>query len=175
MKTGKRILAALLSVVLLFSLHPLSVLADDSDAEDLVSAASNPDEMTPSDENSDDLAGGPADPDEEDMPAETIVTDVPEQANPSETEDPAENPDESFSEETELAPGQGIVIPDKKLSGTESEVIASGECGALGDNLTWTLDENGVLTITGEGEMANYDLTGPFSECSNAPWADLKA
>lgn len=37
-----------------------------------------------------------------------------------------------------------------------ADVVASGECGAEGDNLTWTLDSDGVLTISGEGEMANY-------------------
>ena len=37
-----------------------------------------------------------------------------------------------------------------------ADVVASGECGAEGDNLTWTLDSEGVLTISGEGEMANY-------------------
>lgn len=37
---------------------------------------------------------------------------------------------------------------------------AKGKCG---DNLTWTLDKNGVLTITGTGEMNNYNK-------SNIPW-----
>ena len=33
----------------------------------------------------------------------------------------------------------------------------SGECGAEGDNLTWTLDtENGEFTIGGTGEMEDY-------------------
>ena len=34
---------------------------------------------------------------------------------------------------------------------------ASGTCGSEGDNLTWALDEgNGVLTISGQGDMADY-------------------
>ena len=32
----------------------------------------------------------------------------------------------------------------------------SGECGKVGDNLTWTCS-GGVLTISGEGEMADYE------------------
>lgn len=36
----------------------------------------------------------------------------------------------------------------------------SGECGAQGDNVTWTLDENGKLTIKGTGEMADYVYEG---------------
>ncbi len=46
----------------------------------------------------------------------------------------------------------------------QSCVIASGECGANGDNLTWSLSCDSVLTISGEGEM-------PSSYSSNAtPW-----
>ena len=39
-------------------------------------------------------------------------------------------------------------------------VIGTGTCGAQGDNLTWTLDENGTLTIKGEGAMEDYDYFG---------------
>ena len=46
--------------------------------------------------------------------------------------------------------------------------IAGGECGADGDNLTWTLDKNGVLTISGSGEMAYYP-----SEIA-VPWYQYK-
>lgn len=44
-------------------------------------------------------------------------------------------------------------------------LIASGTCG---DNLTWTLDENGLLTISGTGEMTNY-LSG------DAPWYEYSS
>ena len=43
---------------------------------------------------------------------------------------------------------------------TEAEIIASGTCG---DNLTWTLDDAGTLTISGEGAMTDYNSGG-------APW-----
>ena len=43
-------------------------------------------------------------------------------------------------------------------------IIASGDCGANGDNITWTLYENGELVIVGEGEM--YDT----SMSSMVPW-----
>ena len=46
----------------------------------------------------------------------------------------------------------------------ESTFVAEGECG---DNLHWTLDENGLLTITGTGDM--YDYT---SNSDDKPWAD---
>ncbi|MBR4656144.1 MAG: leucine-rich repeat domain-containing protein, partial [Oscillospiraceae bacterium] len=45
-------------------------------------------------------------------------------------------------------------------------VTASGVCG---DNLTWTLDEEGTLTISGTGDMWDYSLTSP------APWSSYNA
>ena len=46
-----------------------------------------------------------------------------------------------------------------------ADVVASGTCGAEGDgsNLTWTLDSEGLLTISGTGAMKEYD---PYK----APW-----
>ena len=40
----------------------------------------------------------------------------------------------------------------------EINEIASGTCG---ENLTWTLDSKGVLTISGTGAMTDYDSNGP--------------
>ena len=31
--------------------------------------------------------------------------------------------------------------------------VASGNCGRNGDNVTWSLDSTGTLTISGTGEM----------------------
>lgn len=47
-----------------------------------------------------------------------------------------------------------------------AEEIASGSCGAQGDNLTWTLDDTGTLTISGEGEM---DVKG----YSSSQWSEF--
>ena len=47
--------------------------------------------------------------------------------------------------------------PDIPTGGT---VVASGSCG---DNLTWTLDDNGLLTISGTGAMESY--TGQWNGC----------
>ncbi len=46
----------------------------------------------------------------------------------------------------------------------ENYIVARGECGAQGDNLTWTLDSKGTLTISGEGEMKNWDSS------RDVPW-----
>ena len=46
-----------------------------------------------------------------------------------------------------------------------ADIVASGYCGGEGDgkNLTWTLDSEGTLTISGKGKMKNY---GYYSD----PW-----
>ena len=51
----------------------------------------------------------------------------------------------------------GNIVPDPCL-------IASGTCGAQGDNLTWELSCDSILTISGTGEMANY------SNALSVPW-----
>lgn len=41
-------------------------------------------------------------------------------------------------------------------SAEDRAIIDSGECGAQGDNVIWTLYDDGELVISGEGEMADY-------------------
>ena len=47
--------------------------------------------------------------------------------------------------------------------------VAHGTCGAEGNNLTWTLDDSGTLTISGSGEMADY------ASADKQPWANQKS
>ena len=54
------------------------------------------------------------------------------------------------------------------FNGTDVPIIASGDCGANGSNVTWKLDENGLLTISGSGEMTNYYWSGQI------PWAEYE-
>ena len=87
------------------------------------------------------LSGTPA-PTEEDEPGTIVgdgVLDVP-------SDDPAALPQEPSTDEI-----QGIV--------------ASGSCG---EYLTWTLDDAGVLTISGEGEMTDWN------GASSIPWFGLR-
>ena len=46
-----------------------------------------------------------------------------------------------------------------------ADIVDSGTCGAKGSNLTWTLDSEGVLTISGSGDMRGYDPS-----VFGAPW-----
>ncbi len=50
-----------------------------------------------------------------------------------------------------------------------ADIVASGTCGAEGDgsNLTWTLDSEGVLTISGNGDMHDYVYSSPWHENGN--------
>lgn len=45
-----------------------------------------------------------------------------------------------------------------------SEAIATGKCG---DNLTWSLSDDGTLTISGTGDMYNYNDVAPYNI---SPW-----
>ncbi len=43
-------------------------------------------------------------------------------------------------------------------------IVASGECGKNGNNLTWTLYDNGLLQISGQGDMADFNSAPPWDE-----------
>ena len=43
-----------------------------------------------------------------------------------------------------------------------SDEVASGTCGLNGDNLTWTLDSEGTLTISGKGAMCDGSFEMPW-------------
>lgn len=45
-------------------------------------------------------------------------------------------------------------------------VVASGDCG---ENVTWSLDDSGLLTISGTGDMRTYYYL------SNKPWFNFKS
>ena len=49
-----------------------------------------------------------------------------------------------------------------------ADIVASGNCGANGSNLTWTLDSEGTLTISGIGKMKDY-------EYNSFPWYSRKS
>ena len=50
-----------------------------------------------------------------------------------------------------------------------ADIINSGTCGAFGNNLTWTLDSEGVLRIEGSGEIMNYNYR---NGANPTPWYD---
>ena len=116
------------------------------------------------------------------VPTEAVVeTEAPTEAPAEETTAPAEGttaPTEETSapteatEETEEAPeATEETVEDIALFADDGDVIASGECGKNGDNLTWVLTGDGTLTISGSGEMNNYSTEYQNStQVTTAPW-----
>ena len=109
--------------------------------------------------------------------APTTEPPVPETAVPEETSAPTEpqtttevteaTETTASTEETIAAtePTEETTEPTLDLLAEDGNVIASGECGAQGDNLTWVLTEDGTLTISGSGKMKDYSMS-----FSVAPW-----
>ena len=105
---------------------------------------------------------------------------VPETAAPEETSAPTEpQPTTEVTEVTETTASTEETTteateptePTLDLLSEDENVIASGECGADGDNLTWVLTEDGILTISGSGEMGNYSISyRDETYRTDAPW-----
>ena len=107
-------------------------------------------------------------------PTEAVVeTEAPTEAPAEETTAPTEEtaapteetsaPTEETEEVTEVTEATEETVEDIALFADDGDVIASGECGVYGDNLTWVLTEDGTLTVSGSGEMKNYTN-------SRVPW-----
>ncbi len=62
-----------------------------------------------------------------------------------------------------------LMVSAVMLLGVAALPVAAANSGSCGENLTWTF-EDGILTISGEGEMADYPGVSPTSL---APWFDL--
>lgn len=53
-----------------------------------------------------------------------------------------------------------------------AETVISGTCN---DDISYSLDENGVLTVSGQGEIPNYNLTGDWrNQVTTAPWGAFR-
>ena len=72
---------------------------------------------------------------------------------------------ETTAPEEESIPEETIVDEAVFLDADAVDIVAGGTCG---ENLTWTLDEQGHLLISGTGEMYNWDDT------NTAPWFDYR-
>lgn len=67
------------------------------------------------------------------------------------------------------APMQVFADMQAAESLTENERLFTAESGTCGENLTWELDDEGTLTISGSGEMNEYGLFGDYS-----PWFESR-
>ncbi len=58
----------------------------------------------------------------------------------------------------------GMVLVLSILCVFMTVTVSAATSGTCGDNVTWTLDDEGTLTISGTGEMEDW------STSSNVPW-----
>ena len=97
--------------------------------------------------------------DEESTEVESSIPGVPE-----DSEIPEVVTEEDIEEETTTAPEQTIETTADEDQQSEMPLLEAAASGTCGDNLTWQLDDQGVLTIKGSGAMASY------TSASNIPW-----
>lgn len=140
----KKVISLLLCVIMIVSMQPVSALADEdiilSGEEQLSLVEEAVEESAESEETAaleeSEAQNEPAEPEEIELPAES--------------EESIEADISEENDETEVP----VLNSDT--------IIDSGTCG---DNLTWTLSDEGVLTISGTGAMEDYDDYWYF-----APW-----
>lgn len=58
------------------------------------------------------------------------------------------------------------IVPSPSLQSPPAKIIKAGNCG---ENVTYALDEEGILTISGTGAMKNYDHDTK-TDTLNTPW-----
>ena len=167
----KRVLAGVLSVAMLASMCPASLVAAETDESvqtemtETEAAENEFGEIDLSDltENTENVVPSETEPEDNDtsdaQTTENGTTEIIVEENeegtteedrgseaeePLETEDTGTEIEEDVSEVNTDSTGEGIV--------EYQSVWSSGTCG---ENLTWELTSDGVLTISGEGEMVN--------------------
>ncbi len=149
MKNTKRILALLLCVVMCVSLLPMPALADgtiEEEAQEGTIILAQEEELVESEEDA--LL--------ETNESEKQVVETIEQETASEEQEETSKEHQPTEEETEV----GTEADIREYETEETYLTSSGNCG---DNLTWTLDDNGTLTISGTGRMTNYTSSeSPF-------------
>ena len=145
-----RLLAFAVGTAMIVSMTPAVVFADEAEssepAETTVVESSEPSEKeTPKAS--------------ETEPAQTEDTSPVESKDEEPTEDSA-GKETSVSEEKSTLPVKTV----KKAK--NAAVFVSGTCGK---KVKWSLDEDGTLTVSGTGNMYNYDLSN-----NRVPWKDYK-
>lgn len=147
----RKLISMILSIIMLFSMVPTYVLAEEAEGEEPAAVVEQI--MEPAQE--------------EAAPVEGIVA-LLEQEEPVVKETPEEE------EESEPVETGEEAIPSEEEPSEESEGEDSGEAALLeeetvqscGDNVYWQ-QNGGVLTISGNGAMADYSAGG-------APWYAVK-
>lgn len=167
----KKRVALLLVLTLLLSMLPTVALATEKETpveknsglmenaeENLDSMTTEPRESAPEAEQSDE-------PESSKSAALDFTEDL--NAQPESVGEEMENVSAEDGLEQVVSAQDETLAQEPDLAG--EDVVASGTCGDQGDNLTWTLDSVGTLTISGSGDMQNYESYGNSSNLW-APW-----
>ena len=181
----KRILSLLMVICMLISLFPASVLAEEPEInpEDLQLEDVFLDEQDFQEELlSEEADDYPEEPEEAEEPGvEEPEEPGTEENNTEETEpaDPSEEPadvttpskeQEEPAEEEEAEPTEEPETEKTEGDDEEKEVTIQAASGTCGDNLTWTLDGEGTLTVSGTGAM--WDWHPVYPDYNYIPWYD---
>ncbi len=132
MKTNS-LIAMLLCAMMLVSLLPAAVFADEGEDEEIVEVSFEAEEA------------------EEALPEEPAEEETAEE--PAEEEELPGEDGELPAEEEEILPEE----PENEDAENEFEAAA----GTCGDDATWSLTNSGVLTIKGTGNMDDYSVSNP--------------
>ena len=82
-----------------------------------------------------------------------------------------EEPVETIAEEVPAEQLGDVSSDDENMIEENEAVVVGALSGQCGDNVNWTLD-NGVLTISGTGDMYDY---GMMEHDSYAPWYNRRS
>lgn len=157
MKKGfkaKRLMAILMAALISVNSLPVTALAEEADMTEQNQSESALESENAEDDIDEDI--------EETFITEEEMTEETEEAA-SEEQTTAESEDAVSKEETGKEEKDEVLSEEE--SQTEKEIIDSGTCG---ENVTWTLDSEGLLVISGTGEMTDYTWR------DEAPWGGKK-
>ena len=154
----KRLLSLVLSIAMVLSALPLSALALEEVPAEIPAETQSAAQETTEPTSADPLP----ETEETSAPSESVEASLPEETEeptaessvPASTEESIPETSAPASTEEPEAAGEAVVS-------TPATAAVSGSCGT---GLSWTLSDDGTLTISGDGAMNN------FSTNSSAPW-----
>ncbi len=181
MRSGKRLLSLLLSISMMAQPLQLTAIAEELPAITFTNGevSIEQEKELPEKPTVEDFSGTESEEEklssEEEDPTEELPGTELEQEESGTLEEETVAPSEETTAEDSVVPPsvpivEAVSVPElntnnEAVSAAEN-VAASGTCG---ENLTWKLDNAGLLTISGEGEMEDYSST------VQAPWYEYKS
>lgn len=151
----KKMIALLLCLCMAASLAAPAFAAED--AQDAAALLAGPAETIPAETDGDEEA--PAAPETADSGDTLLTTDSGDGSDDNTASD-----EDTASDDNTASDGDGSDGGDADGDGEEAPAFTVPASGSLTETITWAVDENYVLTITGTGTMPDY------GSISGAPW-----